>query len=81
MLFSETFSGLHALSGTAAIPGGVDTVSVRSADLADPLLVPAGEIVQLHDPGHWSSFSWLHTPWNPMASVTTVVARLARDLS
>jgi amino acid adenylation domain-containing protein len=81
MLFSETFSGLHALSGTAAIPGGVDTVSVRSADLADPLLVPAGEIVQLHDPGHWSSFAWLHTPWNPMASVTTVVARLARDLS
>jgi len=81
MLFSETFSGLHALSGSAAIPAGVDTVSVRSADLADPLLLPAGEIVQLHDPGNWSSFSWLHTPWNPMSSVTTVVARLARDLS
>ncbi|HEY4972662.1 MAG TPA: amino acid adenylation domain-containing protein, partial [Steroidobacteraceae bacterium] len=35
MLFSETFSGLQSLTGAAAIPSGVGTVAVRSADFTD----------------------------------------------
>jgi hypothetical protein len=52
---------------------------VRAAAFANSP-VAAGEVLQLNEPGHWSSFSWLHTPWKPMASLATVIARLAQQL-